>query len=219
VTDRAAVGVTIVTLLGYDVARSTVVPDSVHFATNTAAIAVIAAIAVAARLTRDDVGLSRDALPAGVRVGLLSVLVVGVVVAVGVTALGGDSSLIGEYVGRSTGDVLMQTLVEIPVATVVLEEFAFRGVLGALFHRIVSPWRAVTATSLLFGLWHVPGAWAGLQLGAVAGVLGVVAATTTAGIAFQLMKDGTRSLVAPGLAHWATNGLSLLIVWFAAGSG
>ena len=34
--------------LGYDIARSTVVPDSIHFATNTAVIAVIAAIAVAA---------------------------------------------------------------------------------------------------------------------------------------------------------------------------
>jgi hypothetical protein len=36
---------------------------------------------------------------------------------------------------------------------------------------------------------------------------------------FQLMQDRTRSLVAPGLAHWATNGLSLLIVWFVLGSG
>jgi hypothetical protein len=33
------------------------------------------------------------------------------------------------------------------------------------------------------------------------------------------MKDRTRSLVAPGLAHWATNGLSLLIVWLVFGNG
>ena len=113
----------------------------------------------------------------------------------------------------------MQTLVEIPVATVLLEEFAFRGVLAALFHRIVSPWRAVAATSFLFGVWHVPGAWSGTDLEGVASVVAVIAATTVAGIVFQLMKDRTRSLVAPGLAHWATNGLSLLIVWFMVGSG
>jgi hypothetical protein len=64
-------------------ARSSRTPP--HFVTNTAAIAFIAAIAVAARLSLDDVGLSRDALPAGLRVGCLAVLVVGVVVAAGVT--------------------------------------------------------------------------------------------------------------------------------------
>jgi membrane protease YdiL (CAAX protease family) len=219
VGDGTAIGITITALLSYDIARSTLIPDSIHFATNTAAIAVIAAVAVVAGLSREDVGLSRDALPAGLRAGSLAVLVVGVVVAAGVTVLGSDSPLVRDHVGRSTGHVLMQTFVEIPVATVLLEEFAFRGVLGALFHRVVSPWRAVTATSLLFGLWHVPGASSGLDLGGVSYVLAVVAATTLAGIVFQLMKDHTRSLVAPGLAHWATNGLSLLVVWFVVGSG
>jgi membrane protease YdiL (CAAX protease family) len=219
VGDGTAIGITITALLSYDIARSTLIPDSIHFATNTAAIAVIAAVAVVAGLSCDDVGLSRDALPAGLRAGSLAVLVVGVVVAAGVTVVGSDSPLVRDHVGRSTGDVLMQTFVEIPVATVLLEEFAFRGVLGALFHRVVSPWRAVAATSLLFGLWHVPGAWTGLDLGGVASVLAVIAATTIAGIVFQLMKDRTRSLVAPGLAHWATNGLSLLVVWFVVESG
>jgi membrane protease YdiL (CAAX protease family) len=133
--------------------------------------------------------------------------------------IGSDSPLIRDHIGQSTGDVLMQTFVEIPVATVLLEEFAFRGVLGALFHRILSPWRAVAATSLLFGLWHVPGAWSGLDLSGGAALIVVIAATTMAGIVFQLMKDRTRSLVAPGLAHWATNGLSLLVVWLVVGNG
>jgi membrane protease YdiL (CAAX protease family) len=219
VGEKTAIGITITALLSYDIARSTLVPDSIHFATNTAAIAVIATVAVVSGLSRDDVGLCRDALPAGMRAGSLAVLVVGVVVAAGVTVVGSDSPLVRDHVGRSTGDVLVQSFVEIPVATVLLEEFAFRGVLGALFHRVVSPWRAVAATSLLFGLWHVPGAWTGLDLGGVASVLAVIAATTIAGIVFQLMKDRTRSLVAPGLAHWATNGLSLLVVWFMVGSG
>jgi uncharacterized protein len=211
--DGPAIGITILALSSYGIARSTLVPDSIHVATNTAVIAVIAAIAAAARLSRDDVGLSRDAVPAGVRAGGLAVLAVGVVVAAGVTVVGRGSPLVSDHVGRSTADVLMQALVEIPVATVLLEEFAFRGVLGALFHRVVSPWRAVAATSLLFGLWHVPGAWSGTDLEGIASVFAVIAATTMAGTVFQLMKDRTRSLVAPGLAHWATNGLSLLIVW------
>jgi uncharacterized protein len=219
VAEAPAIGITIVGLASYGIARSTVVPDSVHFATNTAAIAVIAVIAATAGLSRDDVGLSRDALPAGVRAGGLAVLAVGVAVAAGVTVAGRDAPLVGDHLGRSIGDVLMQALVEIPVATVLLEELAFRGVLGALFHRIVSPWRAVTATSVLFGLWHVPGAWSGTDLEGVVSVLAVIAATAAAGAMFQLMQDRTRSLVAPGLAHWATNGLSLLIVWFVLGSG
>jgi uncharacterized protein len=214
-----AIGITIVALTSYDIVRSTLVPDSIHFATNTAAIAIVAAIAVVAGLSRDDVGLSRDALPAGVRAGSLAVLAVGIAVAAGVTVLGSGSPLIRDHVGRSTGDVLVQTFVEIPVATVLLEEFAFRGVLGALFHRVLSPWRAVAVTSLLFGLWHVPGAWSGFDLGGVAGVLAIIAATTVAGTVFQLMKDRTRSLIAPGLAHWATNGLSLLLVWLLVGAG
>ncbi|HSM65297.1 MAG TPA: CPBP family intramembrane glutamic endopeptidase [Ilumatobacteraceae bacterium] len=219
VAEAPAIGITIVALTSYGIARSTVVPDSVHFATNTAAIAVIAAIAAIAGLSRDDVGLSREALPAGVRVGALAVFTVGVVVAAAVIVVGSGPALVRDHVGRSIGDVLMQALVEIPVATVLLEELAFRGVLGALFHRVVSPWRAVAATSLLFGLWHVPGAWSGTDLGGVASVLAVIAATTTAGSVFQLMKDRTGSLVAPGLAHWATNGLSLLIVWLVVGRG
>jgi membrane protease YdiL (CAAX protease family) len=219
VDDRTWIGITIAALVTYGIARSTIVPDSVHFAANTAVIAVFAAIAAAARLSLADVGLSRAALPAGASVGALAVLAVGVVVAVGVTVVGSESALVRDHVGRSTGDVLMQALVEIPVATVLLEEFAFRGVLGALFHRVVSPWRAVAATSVLFGLWHVPGAWSGFDLGGVAEVLAVIAATTMAGIVFQLMKDRTQSLAAPGLAHWATNGLSLLVVWLLVGGG
>jgi membrane protease YdiL (CAAX protease family) len=218
-TNGRAIGITIAVLVGYDIARSTLVPGTIHFATNTGLIVVIAAVAAAARLTAEEVGLARDALPAGVRMGSLAVLVVGVVVAVGVALVGGDSPFVDDHVGRPLDDVLVQVVLEIPVATVLLEELAFRGVLAALLHRVLSPARAVAVTSLLFGLWHVPGAWAGFDLSGVVAVLTVVAATTVAGVVFQLMKDRTRSLVAPGLAHWATNGLSLLIVWAVVGGG
>jgi membrane protease YdiL (CAAX protease family) len=217
-SDRAAIVTTVVVLFGYGIARSTVIADSLHFATNTAMIAVVAAVAAAARLSLDDVGLSPDALRAGLRIGGLAVIAVGIVVATGVMVVADDSALVRDHVGLSASDMLIRALIEIPIATVLLEEFVFRGVLGALFHRIATPSRAVAGSSVLFGLWHVPGAWSGLDLGGVASVVAIVAVTTVAGVVFQLMKDRTRSLAAPGLAHWATNGLSLLVVWLLVGS-
>jgi len=217
-SDRAAIIATVVILVGYGIARSAVIADSLHFVTNTAMIGVVAAVAAAARLSRDDVGLSPDTMRAGLRIGGLAVIAVGVVVATGVMVVAEDSPLVRDHVGLSASEVLIQALVEIPIATVLLEEFAFRGVLGALFHRVATPWRAVAASSVLFGLWHVPGAWSALDLEGVVSVVAVVAVTTVAGVVFQLMKDRTRSLAAPGLAHWATNGLSLLVVWLLVGS-
>jgi membrane protease YdiL (CAAX protease family) len=150
--------------------------------------------------------------------GGLAVIAVGIVVATGVMVIADDSALVRDHVGLSASDVLIQALIEIPIATVLLEELVFRGVLGALFHRIATPWRAVAGSSVLFGLWHVPGAWSAFDLEGVASLVAVVAVTTVAGVVFQLMKDRTRSLAAPGLAHWATNGLSLLVVWLLVGS-
>jgi membrane protease YdiL (CAAX protease family) len=212
-SDRAAIVTTVGILFGYGIARSAVIADSLHFVTNTAMIGVVAAVAAAARLSRDDVGLSTDALRGGLRMGGLAVIAVGIVVATGVMVIADDSALVRDHVGLSASDVLIQALIEIPIATVLLEELVFRGVLGALFHRIATPWRAVAGSSVLFGLWHVPGAWSAFDLEGVASLVAVVAVTTVAGVVFQLMKDRTRSLAAPCLAHWATNGLSLLVVW------
>ena len=46
-------------------------------------------------------------------------------------------------------------------------------------------------------------------------MLGAVAATFAAGLAFAWLRLRSRSLLAPVLAHAATNGLGLAVAWFA----
>jgi membrane protease YdiL (CAAX protease family) len=50
--------------------------------------------------------------------------------------------------------------------------------------------------------------------GRVLVVLGSVAVTFAAGLIFCWLRLRSRSLVAPVLAHWATNGLALAVAWF-----
>ena len=89
------------------------------------------------------------------------------------------------------------------------------------------PWRASLVTSVLFGLWHIAptlgtmsdnhefrGAAASVA-GQVLLVLGAIAVTFAAGLAFCWLRLKSRSLIAPVMAHAATNGLALTVAWFA----
>jgi membrane protease YdiL (CAAX protease family) len=50
----------------------------------------------------------------------------------------------------------VKLLIHIPIATALVEEFAFRGVLFGLWMRTASTVRVVFGTSIFFALWHVP---------------------------------------------------------------
>jgi membrane protease YdiL (CAAX protease family) len=89
-------------------------------------------------------------------------------------------------------------LIGVPLATVVFEEVAFRGVLWELVrqdHGI--PW-AYVVTAVLFGLWHLPAP-------------GEVAFTTLAGVVLSFLRDAGRGLLAPFVLHWTANGLGILV--------
>ena len=215
-SDRAWLAVTVVMLAGYGALRRTAIPDGAHFATNTAMIGVMAAIAVGARATRHELGLERQRVGAGLRLGGL-VLAVVVVAVIAATALSDDPLGLGAgrtHLGR--GSLLFQVFVEIPIATVVLEEFAFRGLVVALLERICAPRVALAWSALLFGLWHLGPAWPGADAGGIGRAIGVVGATAVAGVVLHLLKRRSGSLVAPIIAHWATNGAALAIVWLMA---
>ena len=79
--------------------------------------------------------------------------------------------------------------------------------------------------SALFGLWHVQptlatmgdnpavsGA-AGSTAARVLVVLGAVAVTSAGGLVFAWLRLRSRSLLAPVIAHAATNGLGLAVAW------
>jgi membrane protease YdiL (CAAX protease family) len=96
-------------------------------------------------------------------------------------------------------------LVAVPLATVIFEEVAFRGVLWGLIAREHGGWWAGAVTSVLFGLWH-----ARPRRDRPLVVLGTVLFTTAAGVVFAVLRQQGGNLLAPVAVHWAANGLGVL---------
>ncbi|MEU4692512.1 CPBP family intramembrane glutamic endopeptidase [Actinoplanes sp. NPDC023714] len=95
-------------------------------------------------------------------------------------------------------------LLEIPLATVIFEEVAFRGVLWTLIEQAHGHVWATLITALLFGLWHISPDPDGRPQ------LLIVAFTTMAGLVLGLLRDLSGGLLAPIAVHWAANGLGVL---------
>jgi membrane protease YdiL (CAAX protease family) len=91
-------------------------------------------------------------------------------------------------------------LVSVPLATVVFEEVAFRGVLWGLINRDHGPFWATGATAVLFGLWHLAPQrpWTDALV------------TCVAAVALGGLRALGGGLIAPALAHWAANGLGVI---------
>ena len=187
---------------------------------------ILALIARITGATRADLGLEPADMPAGVRYGAAAAGVVLLVLIVA-AALPATSGFLHDARARISGARLLYELgVSILLLTSVPEEFAFRGVLLGSALRLWGPWRASLVTSALFGLWHiVPTLHTMADNPAVAGfsasvagrvlvVLGSVAVTFTAGLVFCWLRLRSRSLIAPVMAHCATNGLALVVAWF-----
>ena len=203
-------------------------PPAVAVSLLTAALALIAWNAGA---TQADLGLRRADAPAGLRYGAAAfgaVLLV-LVVAAAIPATNGFLHDSRAEIGG--GRLLYQLGVSIVLLTAIPEEFAFRGVLLGSALRLWGPWRAALVTSALFGLWHiaptlhtmsdnraVSGAAASAG-GQVLLVAGSVAVTFLAGLVFCWLRLRSRSLVAPVIAHAATDGLALAVAWFAVHHG
>ena len=167
-------------------------------------------------------GLARERVSDGLRWGAGAVVAITIVLAGGVAfaeALPFVSSLLADERAQLGGSALAAAmLVRIPLGTALFEEVAFRGVLLAVFLRCCSPKVAVLASSVVFGLWHIAPTAVSLQLNEIAptspaglaAIVGGVVVTTVAGLAFTWLRWRSGSLLAPLLAHWATNALGLL---------
>jgi membrane protease YdiL (CAAX protease family) len=209
---RAALVVSLLGLAGFHELRRLVIPGRLHFATNAAMIVVVSFIAFASPLSADELGLSRAALPKGLRYGLVAAGTIGAVVAAA-GLLGVDpTKTMRDRAAVDSGEMLFQVFVEIPIATVLLEELAFRGLIAGLFDRLTTPARALAWSSLAFGLWHVSPADF-TSASRIGGAMATIAATAVAGAGFHLLKRRSGSLLAPVLAHWGTNGLAFLMSW------
>jgi membrane protease YdiL (CAAX protease family) len=113
-----------------------------------------------------------------------------------------------------------KVLLDIPLGTVLIEEFAFRGVLLGLMVQQWSVLWAVVGTSVLFGLWHILPALemheshqeaTGHKLVTVGST---VLFTGLSGVGFALLRLWTGSLFPPAALHWAANGTGIVVGFF-----
>lgn len=94
----------------------------------------------------------------------------------------------------------LTALISVPLATVVFEEVAFRGVLWGLIGREHGPIWATGVTALLFGLWHLAPErpWTDAL------------ATGAAGVVLGALRALGGGILAPALVHWAVTGVGVL---------
>ncbi len=206
-----------------NVAGETVVPSSLYVPVNLAVTAVLALVAARSGLSAAELGLSRSTAAAGLRVGGAAALVVTLAIAMAAAVPLTRPLFEDQRVARVDGglELAYQALVRIPLGTVVLEEFAFRGALLAALARRRSTVVAVVVSSTLFGLWHIRPTLSALEtndlatdaMARFAAVTGAVVVTALAGVVFCGLRLASRSLLAPMLVHTATNSVSLVVAY------
>lgn len=209
-------------LVGWSIVGNLLVGDVLYVTRNLAFLVVLLWVARRAGAGWSSLGLDAEQLRSGLRWGAAAILVIALAVAVG-TGLadrvpGVGALLADERADLAPHELAWHALWRIPLGTAAFEEVAFRAVLLGLLLGATTPLRAVAVSSLAFGLWHVAPTIVGLRINGVApmsseglgSLLGAILVTTVAGMAFCLLRLGSGSLVAPVLAHWATNALGLV---------
>lgn len=178
-------------------------------------LAVAAATYLLARLAgsgADELGVRADDVGSGLGWGSAAAGVV----AMGAVAASRHATTSGLFndARAARGNAAYETMLRIPLGTIVLEEVAFRSVLPALL--ATAPRRRVSvASATLFGLWHVLPTLETLNINRVSdgktrrqAVAAGVAATAVAGLALDALRLRSRSVLAPMLTHWSANAVS-----------
>ncbi len=198
-----------------------VLPGRVHLPANLVLAFAELVLARSRGATADDMGLSPHRFPAsaamGCAVGLLAATAVGAAAALPLTATLFDDELIVEH---DKNAARYEALIRIPIATALAEELVFRAALPSLVSGGTPSVLADVLSSVWFGLWHVLPTLKSLDTNAagsrlarsshgratvVGVVVGVVGATTLAGLGFAWLRRRTGSIVAPVIVHAAVN--------------
>lgn len=208
--------------LGWSAFANLVIGDTGYVPRNVLLTLGLVGVAWQLGLRTRALGLSTDAARSGLAAGIVSVVLVGLVLLVAVSLadhVGFVRALLGDRrADLATGSFAFATLVRIPLGTVLFEEVLFRGVGLALLLEKLRQTPAVLVNSAVFSLWHVAPTIVGLRLNdidpvslaGIGGLVGAVLVTFLAGVVFAWLRLRTGSLLAPCLAHWATNALGLL---------
>jgi uncharacterized protein len=189
---------------------------------NLAVTATLVGASVTAGVDVRAMGLAPDRFGAGLAVGAGAVAVVGGGMLIA-PLLPPARALLADARVRdlTTRQMAYLTLVRVPFGTVVLEEVLFRGLLLAALTRTGGTAVAAALSSAVFGLWHITPTMQALDVNAVArtraarlaAVAGAVAFTAAAGVGFCMLRLWSGSLIAPAMAHFATNSLGALAGW------
>jgi uncharacterized protein len=183
-------------------------------AVNALAAAALLAAAAASGLTPADLGLRRDQLRSGLRLGSAAAAPVAAALTLAALTPATRPLLDDQRVaGLDRRQLAYHVLLRIPVGTVAWEETAFRGVLQAALRRVLAEPAATAVASVIFGVWHIrptAEALAVNRLAAargdrIAAVAGVAAGTAAAGAVLSLLRERSGSLAAPVLLHLAAN--------------
>ena len=171
-------------------------------------------------LTWTDVGIGRSTWVTGLFWSLGIVVVVGAVIGIAGSIPRLHHLFADDRITEVSGaETARKALLDIPFGTVLIEEFAFRGVMLALVSTLTGTMWAVVVTSGLFGLWHISPA---LEMhdshNATTGnswvtVVGTVFFTGLSGVGFALLRLFTGSLFPPAALHWAANGTGVVVGW------
>lgn len=199
-------------------------PDSAYVPANLAAAGAVLGAARAAGYGWETVGLARGALGPGIRWGASAVVVVGVGLLLAAAVPWAQPLLADQRVaGLGPAGLAWRTLVRIPLGTVLFEELAFRGVLLGAWAHERSAVEALVGSSAVFGVWHVGPTIRLLEENDVAvatpaaggAVAAAVVATAGAGLVLGWLRLRTGGIVAPALAHLATNSLGTVAAFLA----
>ena len=213
-------------LAGASLALYRLVPRQFQLATSLIGAAGFVAGGRAAGASWDQLGLGPGAARRGVKVGLAGAVPVAAAIAAAAVIPATRKHFHDDRVRRvDARRALREVALLIPFQTALPEEVVFRGVVLGLLLRRRRTVVAVAAGSALFGLWHVlptlgtmgdnattaslaerPAHRAGL-------VAGAVALTTVAGVGFALLRLRSGSVIAPTIAHAATNGLAFVAAY------
>ncbi|MBB1255806.1 CPBP family intramembrane metalloprotease [Streptomyces sp. OF3] len=203
------------------VAPRTSVPLSLTTAT------ALAALARARGHGWSALGLGPDRLGHGARLGGRAAAAVALLYAAGALLPATRPLFADQRAAPDLPGLLRQSLVDVPLGTVLPEEIAFRSVLPALLSDAFGERAGRALPVLLFGLWHVlPSAdlvtanpalasasAAGTGARRTTAALGAVVTTSVGGALFTAARARSGSLLAPALLHAALNSLGYLAAW------
>ena len=132
------------------------IPSELYVPVNLAAAGAAVAAAHALGASWRDLGLARDRIKAGLRLGGITLIPIAAAVALGL-AIPWTRDFFRDttITGASTAEAVYTLLLRIPFGTAMSEELIFRGALLGLYLQRHRPWVAVVMSSAVFGLWHV----------------------------------------------------------------